>query len=111
MSIKKASNLKTFLYSQLRKILAFKNRESSTLAHLWTEGKKSKAIPSVKEVPIKYLWKCTREKPITIIPFLERYSDKLFVCPHLFRYAKASFKNKNNNLSCFEPLLLRKHLK
>jgi len=84
MSIKKASSLKTFLYSQLRKILAFKNRESSTLAHLWTEGKKAKAIPSVKEVPIKDLWKCTREKLVTIIPILEIYSDKLFCVPTPF---------------------------
>jgi len=39
-------SLKTFLISQFRKILGFKDRENQTLIHLWNEAKKAKAILS-----------------------------------------------------------------
>ena len=39
-------SLKTFLISQFRKILDFKDRENQTLIHLWNEAKKAKAILS-----------------------------------------------------------------
>ncbi len=92
MSSGKAKSLKTFLLSQLRKILGFKDRESPTLAHLWNEGRKAKFIPSDKKVdehwsliPIKKdYWKSTRMKFDTIIPFLERHFDKFFCVPTPF---------------------------
>jgi hypothetical protein len=114
---KKTKSIKTILICQVRRILGFKDREDTTIIHLWNEAKRAKAIPSEKGIhepwsliPKKELRKYTKEEFIKIILFLERHSDNFFVYPDHFRYGKASIKNKKN-LSCLETSLLRKQLR